>query len=278
VKLVSHFLLPLFFMALLAIASCKTSYQKISKSSDLDLKYAKAKEYYDKKDYLKAIPLLEELITIYKGSKNIDDLYYMYARSHYEQGDYLIAAFHFKNIHDTYPNSKYAEECLYLNAVCYYKLSPQPPLDQEYTIKAIEYFQLFANTYPQSDKLDDCNASVRALRRKLEIKAFNTANLYFKTGNYRAAATAFSNFIKDFPDSYDAEKAAFLTIKSYYLYARQSILQKQAERYEMAVNAYKNFMASYKNSSHAKEAEKIYLASLAEIDKLNNPHHNNEKK
>jgi outer membrane protein assembly factor BamD len=268
VKFVFRYIIFL-FIVLAAASGCSNSYQKIAKSSDLDLKYSKAKEYYDKKDYLKAIPILEELITIYKGSKNIDDLYYMYARSYYEQGDYLIAAFHFKNIYDSYPNSKYAEECLYLNAVCYQKLSPLPSLDQEYTLKAIEYFQLFVNAYPQSDKLQDCNDNVRALRRKMEIKAFNGANLYFKTGNYRAAATAFANFLKAYPDTRDAEKAAFLTVKSYYLYARQSILTKQAERYEMAINAYKNFTASYKNSSSMKEAEKIYQASAEQIKKLN---------
>lgn len=260
-------------IALSVNLGCKTSYQKISKSSDLDLKYAKAKEYYEKRDYLKAIPLLEELITLYKGSKNIDDLYYMYARSHYEQGEYLIAAFHFKNIYDSYPNSQYAQECLYLNAVCYQKLSPPPPLDQEYTLKAIEYYQLFVNTYPNSDKLEECNTSIRALRRKLEIKAFNAAYLYFKTGNYRAAATAFSNFLRQFPDARDSEKAAFLTIKSYYLYARQSVLSKQAERYELAIEAYKNYAYSLKNTNDLKEAEKIYQASLQEINKLNKNQH-----
>jgi len=235
----------------------------------LDYKYAKSKEYYEKKEYLKAIPLLEELITIYKGTKNIDDLYYMYAKSHYEQDEFLIAAFHFKNIHDNYPTSKYAEESLFLNAVCYQRMSPEPPLDQEYTEKAIENFQLFVNSYPESEKLEECNNNVRALRRKLEIKAFNGANLYFRIGNYRAAAVAFANFLKAYPDAQDAEKAALLTVKSYYLYARQSILSKQHERYEKAISAYKDYVATHKNSKNLAEAEEIYKATVEELNKLN---------
>jgi outer membrane protein assembly factor BamD len=255
---------------LLFLQGCKTSYQNIAKSSDLDLKYNKAKEYYDKKEYLKAIPLLEELITIYKGSKNIDDLYYMYAKSHYEQDEFLIAAFHFKNIHDSYPTSKYAEESLFLNAVCYQRMSPSSNLDQEYTVKAIENFQLFVNSYPNTSRLEEANSNVRALRRKLEIKAFNAANQYFKIGQYRAAAVAFANFLKSFPDAAETEKAALLAVKSYYLYAQNSIPSKQLERYESAVNAYKDVLALYKNSIGLKEVEKYYQLSLEEINKINN--------
>lgn len=274
-KFSAYFILVL----LLFVAnSCKNSFQKISKSGDLDLKMTKAKEYYEKREYLKAIPLLEELITIYRGTRNVDDLMWMYAKSHYEQAEYLIASFYFKNIYDSYPNSKHAEESLYLHAVCYQRLSPQPSLDQEYTQKAIQYYQLFINTYPNSEKVADCNNSIRILRRKLENKAFNGAQLYFKTKQYKAAATAFQNMMREYPDSPDLEKAAYLTIKSYYLYARNSIPAKQAERFEMTVNAYKNFKNDYPNSKFVKDAEEYYTNALKNIEKLNTQTHGPEKK
>ncbi len=260
------YLFILFLIALLW-SGCN-SYQKIAKSGDLDLKYSKAKEYFEKKDYSKAIPLLEELITIYKGSRNIDDLYYMYAKSHFEQGDFLIAAFHFKNIYDSYPNSTYAEDALYYNALSYHRMSPHPNLDQEETKKAIANYQLFVNAYPKTEKLEECNNSVRALRRKLETKAFNGANLYYKTGHYKAAATAFSNYMREFPDSPEIEKASFLTIKSYYLYAQNSISAKQIERYLQTIEAYKDFAAQYKNSKLLKEAEALSETSKQQIQKL----------
>jgi outer membrane protein assembly factor BamD len=268
----------LLVLVLWAGSSCKTSYQRISKSSDLDLKMSKGKEYFEKKEYAKAIPLLEELITIYKGSRNIDDLYWMYAKSHFEQADYLIASFHFKNIYDSYPNSKYAEESLYLNAVCYQRLSPQPNLDQEYTSKAIQYYQLFVNAYPNSEKVADCNSGIKILRRKLETKAFNSAELYYNIGQYKAAATAFKNLMKDFPDSQDSEKAGLLTIKSYYLYARNSILEKQAERFEMTINAYKEFLIDYPNGKYLKEAEEINANAKKNLEKINTNSYGTEKK
>lgn len=263
-------------MCLLFI-SCNT-YQRVLKSTNPDLKYLKAKEYYEKEDYYKALPLFEELITIYKGTKSIDEIYYMYAMCHYEQENYLIAAFHFKNIHDSYPLSTYAEESLYMNAFCYYKMSPDINLDQTNTEKAIDAFQLFINTYPNTDKMKECNMLMEEMRRKLEIKSFKSAELYLKTSNYKAAATSFDILLSEYPDTKDAEKAHFLIIKSYYLYAKNSIKSKQAERYNMTIKAYNNFAAKYKNSGFLKEATGYYESSIENINKLKNNNWYYEKK
>src|SRR6185369_8506259 len=145
-------LLFAFFLPLLFFVSC-SSYQEILKSTDLPLKYVKAKEYYDKKEYYKAIPLFEELLAAYKGTKDIEDIYYYYANCQYGTDEYLMAAYHFKNIATTYPNGAHAEECLFMNAKCYVQLSPKYELDQTYTEKAINEFQLFVNTFPSSTRV-----------------------------------------------------------------------------------------------------------------------------
>lgn len=256
------------FMSLLFI-SCN-SYQKILKSTNPDLKYLKAKEYYEKGDYYKALPLFEELITIFKGTKSIDEIYYMYAMCHYEQQNYLIAGFHFKNIHDSYPLSPYAEESLYMNAFCYYQMSPDINLDQSSTEKAINAFQLFINSYSRSEKIVECNMLMERMRRKLELKSFKSAELYLKTNNFRAAATSFNILLSQYPDTKDAEKAQFLIIKAYYLYAANSIRSKQVERYNMAVKAYREFMAKYENSGFMTDANNYYESSIQNIEKIRN--------
>ena len=255
-------------MCLLFI-SCN-NYQKLLKSTNPDLKYLKAKEYYEKEDYYKALPLFEELITIYKGTKSIDEIYYMYAMCHYEQENYLIAAFHFKNIHDSYPLSTYAEESLYMTGFCHYKMSPDINLDQSSTEKAIDAFQLFINTYPKTDKMSECNMLMERMRRKLEIKSFNGAELYLKTKNYKAAATSFNILLSQDPDTKDAEKAQYLIIKSYYLYAENSIKSKQIERYNMAITAYNHFAAKFQNSGFMKDATRYHESSIENIEKIKN--------
>ncbi len=127
-----------------------SDYQKLLKSSDYELKYTKAIEYYEDDDYFRALSLLEELITIYKGTKKAEDIYYYYCYCHYNQDNYVLAGYHYKNFARTYPNSKRKEECLYQSAYCHYLNSPIPSLDQSYTHKAINELQLFINKFPDS--------------------------------------------------------------------------------------------------------------------------------
>lgn len=260
-----------FLVSVLFLSCNKQNYQSVLKGSDTDRKLSLAKELYEKGECLKALPLFEEVIPIYKGTKSIDDIYYQYADCHFQQGDYLLASFHFKNIYDSYPLSPYAEECLYMNAYCQYMLSPEVPLDQTYTEKAIDYMQLFINTYPESEKVAEANNLIDQLRLKLMTKDFKTASLYLKIGHYRAAAVSFGNLLRRYPDTKYAEEASYLVVKSHFLYAMNSVPEKQAERFDQALKAYDEFDYRYKNSKFAKDVDDLCEKSMAHISKLKNP-------
>ena len=239
-------------------SACNDNYQKVLKSTDFEFKYQKAKEYYNAGEYFKAVPLFEELMTIYKGSRELEKLYYFYAYCHYGQKDYLMAAYYFKNFIDRYGRSIYAEDAQFMIAFSHYKMSPKTALEQTHTQKAIESFQLFANLYPESSRLEECNQLIDRLRLKLETKAFQSAELYYRLGKYKAAATAFDNLILQFPETPRREEVQFLIVKSYYLLAKNSIASKEEERYGQTIDAYYNFIDKYPTSTFAKEAEKIF--------------------
>ncbi len=260
-----YLLLPI--LSLLFFAHCD-SYQKVLKSTDLELKYTKAKEYYNNEDYYKAQPLFEELISVYKGTKDIEDIYYYYAYCHYGQGSLLLASYHFKSFVKSYPKSKYAEECKYMYAYCYYNLSPNPNLDQTYTTKAIEAFQLFVNAYPTSGRVEECNEIIDKLRKKLAAKAYKNAELYYRLGHYKAASTAFMNLSKDYPNMVEREKIHLYILKSYYQLASKSIFEKKEERYELAIEAYYDFIDKFADSKFAREAENIYESSVNQLKKI----------
>lgn len=255
-------------LALISMASSCSKYQQVLKSSDLKLKERAAREYYEDGDYMKAIPLLEESITLNKGNKDIDELYYLYAMSHYYQASYLVAAFHFKNIHDSYTHSEYAQESLYMSAYCYYRLSPDIKLDQTYTEKAIDAFQLYVNYYPDSERVQDCNDLIDIMRRKMERKAFANAKLYYKMRRYQAAATSFENILVNYPDTEDAEEIYLYIIKSYYFYAINSVEEKQEERFQDVKDAYKLFTKRYPESRFAEDAKDFYTKAGAQLQEL----------
>lgn len=254
-------------VVVLLLLSC-SRYQRIMKSTDMELKYQAAVQYYEKEDYVRALPLLEELLPYYRGTQRSEDVYYYYCQTLFKQGDYILAAYHFNRFHETYPVSARAEEALFLSAWCYYEMSPGYSLDQSDTYKSMEYLQRFIRMYPESPLVDSCRALLDRLYYKLEKKEFEMAKLYYKTEYYHAATVAFENFIKDWPASERNEEALMLIIQSWALLIQNSVEEKKMERIESAIEACQRFMDLYPQSSYRREIQKIYEEILKEKQKF----------
>jgi outer membrane protein assembly factor BamD len=229
----------------------------VLKSNDLDYKIKTATSWYNKKQYVKCIPVFEELMGLMKGTKSTEDIYYMYAMANYKQGDYLIAAYHFNNYGKLYPNSPKTEECQYMAAKSHQKLSPKYQLDQTNTYKAIEAYQTFVNMYPESNRVDSANVEFQKLKKKLEFKAVKNAELYYKTENYKAAATSFKNILVDYPDVDNPDYVYYMITKAYDKYAGNSISFKKGERYKDVAKSYDEFQYRFPNSKYIAPCKKI---------------------
>ncbi|MCF8295537.1 MAG: outer membrane protein assembly factor BamD [Bacteroidales bacterium] len=262
----------LFFIVILLTTSIITTscneYQKILKSSDYELKYQKANEYYDQKDYTRALTLFDELITIYRGTNKAEELYIRYSYCYFYNKDYMMAGHYFSSFASTFKNSKYTEEAEYMTAYCYYKDSPPSSLDQSNTMKAIEQMQSFINRYSQSERVGEANKIIELLREKLEEKSYLSARLYYDLENYKAAIQALKTSSKEYPDSKYREEILFLILKSSFLLAENSIEAKKTERFQNTEKEYYNFVAAFPQSENRKEADKLkekasdYLASV----------------
>lgn len=254
------------FLCTTVFTGCKSRFEKLKASTDVTKKYQEAIRLYNKKDYAKALILFDDLVQRYRGRSEAEDLYYYYSYTNYKLKDYLSARYHFKTFADTYPTSTRAEECRFMTAFCYYQDSPNFSLDQENSIKAIETLQLFINYYPKSTRVAEASKLIQDLRDKLEKKSFANANLFLTIGDYQAAVIAFRNSIKDFPDTKFAEEMDFLTIKSLYLYAKNSYETKQEDRYTETIEEYNRFVEKYPKSIYTKEADKLKYDSEKGIE------------
>jgi outer membrane protein assembly factor BamD len=237
------------------------------KSSDLGLKYEAAIKFYNEGKYMKAYPLFEELVTIYRGTAKAEQLYYMYAYCDYNMKDYLLAAHRFSTFAKTFPTSKYVEECLFMSALCNYHISPKFSLDQADTYQALEKMELFITKYPKSAKLDTCHQLIDILRAKLEKKSYEIAKQYLKTEDFKGAIVAFKNLLIDFPDTKYREEIVFLILKSHFLLAQNSVSSKKYERYNDTIKAYYKFADSFPQSQFSKLAENYHLIAVKEKDK-----------
>jgi outer membrane protein assembly factor BamD len=255
-------LIILVFVVALGMSGCKSRFEKIRASNDVAKKYQEALRLYNKRDFSKALVLFEDLSQKYRGRAEAEDLNYYYAYTLYRLSDYTTARYQFKSFADTYASSKNAEEARYMAAYCYYLESPSFSLDQENTYKAIDALQLFINLYPTSERAASASKYITDLRTKLEDKAFENAKLYLTTGpsnvdNYRSAVIALKNAQRDYPDIKYAEEMDFLMIKAQYLYAKNSYIIRQEDRYNEALELYKEFTDNHPNSKFTKEAKSL---------------------
>jgi len=259
--------LTLIIFSLLILSGC-SEYNKVLKSTDVEYKYSKAKEYFEEEEYSKALSLFDELGTLFRGSSRSEEVQFYIADCHYHLKDYYFANYYYKNFAKTYPASPRAETAQYRSAYCSYLNSPKSSLDQTETEQALTEFQLFLNRYPNTDLKDSTNAMIDELRLKLEKKSFDNAKLYYLTENYKSATVALKNLIRDFPDSPHREEIEFLIVKSSYLYAVNSIESKKEERLNETIENYHKFVDSFQKSEYISLAESYYANAIRELDKM----------
>ncbi|QIA08466.1 outer membrane protein assembly factor BamD [Draconibacterium halophilum] len=245
-------------LAILMITASCGDYNKIVKSTDYEFKYKKAVEYYEDGEYVRASTLFRELVNIYRGTSRADKIYYFYAKSMIGQKDYLMAGHYFKSLVKEFPTSEYVEEAQFMIGYCAYLMSPKPRLDQQVTQQAIDALQLYNNLYPYSDRVEEANRLIDELVDKLVYKSYLSAKLYYDFEQYKAAVIALRNSLEKYPDSKYREELKYMLLKSKYLLASKSVLDKQNERYTNALDEYFSFIDEYPDSDYKKEVNKFY--------------------
>ena len=261
----------LYFIVFLALlTACKSEFETMRTSGDASKMYEAANALYEEGEYNKAITLFELIIPAYRGKSEAEQLYFNYANAHYLTRSYILSSHYFKTFTDTYTTSEKREEALYLRAMSHFRLSPKFKLDQSETEKAIESFQQYANSYPDSERITACNERIDELRKKLEMKAFDAGKMYFNTRNYSSSIQSLQNMLKDFPDSDLVEDARFLMARSSINHAHQSIFTRQKERYEQTIEYCDAYLKRHATGEHSEEIIKFKNESINELNKIEN--------
>ncbi len=245
----------------LSVISCG-EYQALLKSTDYNLKYEKAKEYYEEEEYEKAATLLQEVVPIFKGTSIAQESMYLQAMTYFRQGDYAFAEHYFTQIIRTYPEHKNIMECYFNKAYCYYMQSPRAKLDQSTSMRAIEAFAIFMEFFPNDPASKEAKSYIDEMQDKLAYKAFLNAKLYFDLGsylgnNYESAIITAKNCLKNYPGNIHSEDLSFLILNASYVIAENSIEEKKGERYRAVIDEYYTFINDYANSDYKKKADVI---------------------
>lgn len=246
---------------LLALASC-TEYSKVLKSRDAEYKFEYAKKAYDEKKYTQAYTLLSEVYTPLRGTKDGEEALFLLAMSYYESKDYANSNLYFKTYYTRYPKGKFAELARFYSGYGFYLDSPDPQLDQTYTIKAIEELTNFLEHYPKSDRVTIARNAIFEMQDKLTLKELQNAQLYYNLGtylgnNYESAIITAKNAIKEYPYSKYKEELEMLVLKARFQEADLSVDERKAERFRDVIDEYYSFINNYPDSPKRQEADNI---------------------
>ena len=257
-------------MALLynvVLVSCG-DFSRMVKSTDNEMKYEVAMDYYERGDYNHALQLFDLLQAAYRNTPRGENITYSTAECYYKQKDYEIASYYYNKFYTTYPFSKDAERAAFMNAYCSYVLSPESGLDQTNTYTAIKQLKNFAERYPQSDSLARVNQLIENLNEKLEEKDYNMCRLFYRMENYSAAITSFENMLKNHPNTKHREEILFDMATTYYDYAENSVPEKQRERYESCVEQCNTLTYLYPHSPYVSDAQSIAAKARKKLENI----------
>ena len=248
----------LFAVALMAVCSCKSQYDVLLNSNDVDAKFKAAFEYFNDNKFSKAASMFESLSVLTDGEEKDDTVKYYWGLSNYKAKDYYTADTNFEKFLDLYPRSPFASDARFLRLDCMYRQTLRYELDQTPTYRAINSISEYILDYPSSEHIQTCRDMLVDLNERLDRKSYEAAKLYYKMEDYIASRVAFRNVLKDDADNVYREDILYYIAMSSYKYAYLSVPEKQKDRYLTFVDDYFNFIGELPDSHYRKELDAVY--------------------
>ncbi|MBP3257429.1 MAG: outer membrane protein assembly factor BamD [Bacteroidales bacterium] len=253
--------LKLTFLMLLGLAaaiSCKSQYEILLNSGDVDAKYDAAMELFSQKKYAKAAQLFESMSVLTSGTERDDTVQYYWGLSNYRHKDYYTAESNFARFIENFPRSPFAADAQFYRLDCLYRATYRWELDQQPTRACMAYIYEYMRERPDDIHIPACQSMLTDLQDRLDRKDFEAGKLYYAMEDYPAARLKLQNVLKNNSENGYREDILYYTAMSSYHYARLSVAQKQKDRYLNFVDDYLNFVGEYPESAHRKELDRLY--------------------
>jgi outer membrane protein assembly factor BamD len=252
----------------LLLFSCG-EYQKVLNKGNVEDQYKMAVKLYESKKYGKALRLFEKVTPAYRGKPQMERIQFMVAQSNFNEKNYSLAGYYFDRFTVNYPKSSKKEEAAFLSAYSFKLASPVFSKDPTDTNKALEAFQSFISTYPDSDKIDEANKHYKEIRLKLQKKYFEIAKTYYATAdydlrNYKAAIQAFDNLLSDYLGSEFKEEALYYRFKAAHDFVLKSYDRRRLERIKDALEAFDKLERNYPESQFMEDSKAMLLTLQSE--------------
>jgi outer membrane protein assembly factor BamD len=202
---------------------------------------------YEEEDTEEAVKEFEAILLQYSGSSIIDDAQYYLGLTRHLREEYIIGAYEFSKLIKNMPASPFVPDAQFMLAESYFGLSPNYNLDQVYTKKAIEEFQVFIDFFPLNERVQEAEEKIKLLNEKLARKNFTVANIYSKLDYYSASMKYYDIVVETYHDTEYAPKALFNKI----------MLLLDRDREDEALTDMRKFMLLFPDKEEAAEIKEL---------------------
>jgi outer membrane protein assembly factor BamD len=247
-------LVPLFAGVLLV--GCSNS-SRVRYDSPLEA-YTKGMEAYNDGRFRTATEYFQGVFDFGRTHEWAAESQLFLARSYRGAREYLLAANEFGRFIQIYRSDDRVPDAEYELALTYLDRSPAFDLDQDPTEDAIGQFRLFISRNPNHKLVPEAQKRILELREKLAMKMYSVGEQYERRQLYKAAAFAYESVFDNYYDSDVADNALLGAVRSYYLFAQESILASREERLLKAEENYDRLLQIFPNSPVLKDAELVY--------------------
>lgn len=255
-------LIPM-FLSCAKIKSIFTGHKRLTRGRDYEAQYKRGVEYYNKKDYGRALALFENVQNAYAGKEQIDTILFYTADCHFKRNNFHLSADLFDQYRTNMGRSSFAIDADFRYALSLYHVSPDTELDQSFSRKAIYAFEDFIYRNPDNENVPKAEEYLKELHDRVYKNEVEVAKTYFDIGYYNSAITYLNSILRRIPDIPYREDVLFFLVHANYEYARSSVPSKQKERFYNMIDAYYSFVSEYPESKHLGKAKKLHKDASA---------------
>jgi outer membrane protein assembly factor BamD len=241
----SSCLLIIILFVSLFFSSCGSD--DATKQLSAEERYELGMKAFSEEDYLAAIEEFKVVSLQYQGSKVADSAQFYMAECRYVREEYILAAFEYEILLRTMPSSIFVSRSRFKRATCFYELSPQSHLDQNYSRKAIDEYQAFLEYHPGDTLAHLAEERIIELNTKLAKKDYESGLTYMHMEYYKAATYYFDLVLEKYHDTEYAEPAL--------LKKAEALMNRK--KFTDAKEAIDKFCAKYTSSTMKSDAEQL---------------------
>lgn len=238
-------LLRTFLIAVVMTASGCASAAQVPDNLPADALFERGLTALQEGKWTDAIALFERFVITHPTHGRLQEARFNLANGYFGKKEYITAATEYSRLANDYPAGPYADDARFKLCEAYYRLSPKPQLDQQYTRAALDHCQSLLTYYPTSDFVGRAQELLSDLREKLATKAFLTGEFYFKRNAFDSAIIYFEGALRDYPTTSVAPRALQRLFDTYTVLGYK----------EEADTAKQRLLRDYPNSPEARQLQ-----------------------